>query len=60
MGKVVLLFDTKRFHEDLQRAQESLEPLIDMGIIKSDDIEMLINRIGENITKYVTCNTSVV
>ena len=51
-----LEFNTKRFHEDLQQIEDNLKSLIGLGIIKSDDVDLIVKRISDGISKYIKCS----
>jgi len=50
----ILGLDTDRFYKDLSQIEENIESLTQLGIIKAEDISMILNRVWGTIPKYVT------
>ena len=55
-NQLVLGFKIKEFNKDLKTIQKNLKPLIRLGIIKSDETGLLVDRISEGISKYIITN----
>jgi len=50
---VKVSIDIEKFNRDLIQIKQTIIPLIQLGVIKRDDIPMIEGRIWDTIPKYV-------